>query len=90
MYNQRRKAILEIREARTAVVKQTLNSVLRQLFSVLVLAQIAHPELDYWPLISELNRELSQCALSSKPRTQPTTTPTAPEIDQPGTIEEVI
>ena len=72
-------------------VKQTLNFVLRQLFGAIELAQIEHPELDYKPLISELNRELSQCATSSKPRTQSTTTtPTAPEIDQPGTIEEVI
>ena len=91
VYNQRRKAISEIRKARSVEVKQTLNSVLRQLFSAIELAQIEHPELDYKPLISELNRELSQCATSSKPRTQSTTTnPTAPEIDQPGTIEEVI
>ena len=90
VYNQRRKAISGIRKARTVEVKHTLLLIMRQLFSAIELAQIEHPELDYWPLINELNRELSQCALSSKPRTEPTTATTTPEVDQPGTVEEVI
>lgn len=69
VYSSRRKALAEKEKARTLEISTELNILLRQLYSSIELASMEHPELDYKPLINELNKEIELLNASRKPRT---------------------
>lgn len=68
IYKERRKTLSEREKARSQKIKRKLYFLLRQLFTAIELAEIQHPELDYSPLISELNQEILRCNFSVKQR----------------------
>lgn len=68
VYKQRRKTLAEKEKARSQKIKRKLYFLLRQFFTAIELAKIQYPELDYSPLISELNQEIRRCNISVKQR----------------------
>ena len=69
VYKTRLKALAKKEKARTVEISTELNILLSQLYSSIELAEIEHPELDYKPLINELNQEIQLLNASRKPRT---------------------
>jgi hypothetical protein len=53
--DRRRKSNALIPKMCTREVKTTLGSALTDLFNAITLAQKAHPELDYMPMVNEIN-----------------------------------
>ena len=68
VYEERRKAQSNKQKARTLNTKRKLYFLLRQLFTAIELAAIEHPELDYTPLVNELNSEVERCNTSTRKR----------------------
>lgn len=81
VYEERRKVLSNKQKAHTLNTKRNLYILLRQLFTAIELAAIEHPEIDYNPLINELNKEVERCNASSKKRS--TATPPVAEADLP-------
>ncbi len=75
-YKQRRKTLAEKEKARNLKIKRKLYFLLRQLFTAIEVAEIQHPELEYTPLINELNQEIIRCNLSVMQRKK------SPEVSQ--------
>ena len=57
-HNVRRKAVSGRKRMQTEKNKRTLYRLLSQLFAAIEAAQLEYPELDYTPLINELNEEI--------------------------------
>lgn len=68
VYDARRKALADKAKARTREIRDELNILLRQLFSSIELVALEHPELDYSPLVRELNTETELQNASRRPR----------------------
>lgn len=79
VYKQRRKTLAEKEKARNLKIKRKLYFLLRQLFTAIEVAEIQHPELEYTPLINELNQEIIRCNLSVMQRKK------SPEVSQGST-----
>ena len=68
LYQRRRKAINNKEKSRTEAAKRKMYYVLRDLLASIDIAAVANPDLDYKPLISELNMEISRFNAGSKPK----------------------
>ena len=70
VYKSRRKIIADREKVRTEEIKRNLYFNLRELFSSIEMAELANPELNYVPLINELNQEIMRFNAGSKPHSK--------------------